>query len=207
MRELRGLYAIADTAILPDHRFAAAIRAVVDGGAVMVQYRDKSRAARRRRRQADELVRLCGEAGVVSIINDDIDLAIATGADGVHLGADDREPADARRQLGAHAIMGVSCYDSLDRALAAADAGADYLAFGRVFPSTTKPGGPRAGLELLATARERTGLPVCAIGGITLDRVAPVIAAGVDLVAVISDLFGAGDEGDRARAYRRAFER
>jgi thiamine-phosphate pyrophosphorylase len=125
------------------------------------------------------------------IINDDLALALAIGADGVHLGRDDGDPAEARRALGPGRILGVSCYDEWARAEAGAAAGVDYLAFGAVYPSPTKPHAPRAGLELLARAKRELGLPVAAIGGITLDNAPPLIAAGASLLAVISDVFSA----------------
>lgn len=205
--QLRGLYAVADTGTIPPERFDASVRAAAAGGAVMIQYRDKSGAATERLRQATGLVRICREHGIVSIINDDVDLAALAAADGVHLGADDPDPRAARTRLGDRAIIGVSCYDDMERALAAAAAGADYVAFGRVFPSPTKPGGPRPGLDLLAAARRQTGLPVCAIGGITVERIDEIVAAGIDLAAVINDLFRSPDIHATARSYSDAFRR
>lgn len=202
---LRGLYAIADTATLGDERFAAAVEAALAGGAVMVQYRDKGADDARRRRQVDTLVAACHRHGARAIVNDDVGLALAAGADGVHIGRDDPDAAAARRHLGADRILGVSCYDELERAHAARAAGADYAAFGSVYPSPTKPDAVRAPLELLARARAETGLAVCAIGGITAARVPELLSAGADLVAVIGDLFTAPDIEERARQYARAF--
>lgn len=139
------------------------------------------------------------------VINDDLALALAVGADGVHLGRDDGDPAEARRALGPGRILGVSCYDEWARAEVGAAAGVDYLAFGAVYPSPTKPHAPRAGLELLVRAKRELGLPVVAIGGITLDNAPPLIAAGASLLAVISDVFSAPDPAARAAAYAGLF--
>ena len=202
---LRGLYGIADTATVGTERFEAAVEAALAGGAAALQYRDKTDDRARRARQAEVLVAACRRRGALAIINDDPALAAACGADGVHLGGDDDDPAAARARLGPDAVIGVSCYDRLDRAHAARAAGADYVAFGRVHPSTTKPGGPVAPLELLGRARTETGLAVCAIGGITVERAPALIAAGADLLAVIDDLFGADDTRARAARYADAF--
>ncbi len=204
-RHLRGLYAIADRALLAGDRFDGAVVAALRGGARLIQYRDKSDDSARRQREARHVVGACRRAGALAIINDDVELALAVGAHGVHVGADDRDPATVRARLGDDAILGVSCYDRLERARAARAAGADYVAFGRMYPSATKPGGPRPGLELLGRARRETGLAICAIGGITVDRAPELVAAGADLLAVIGDLFERDDIATRAREYAGAF--
>lgn len=204
---LRGLYAIADTATIGAPDFADAVAAALDGGAAMVQYRDKGDAAARRRQEAATMVRLCRERGALAIVNDDADLALAVDAHGVHLGRDDADPAAVRAGLGADAVIGVSCYDDIGRARRAAAAGADYIAFGSVYPSPTKPDAVHAPLALLGDARAQLGLPVCAIGGITAERAPEVIAAGADLLAIIDDLFTCADITARARRYAEAFAR
>ena len=147
----------------------------------------------------------CAAAGVTFIINDDANLAHVLGADGVHLGEHDGAIADARRLLGGDASIGVSCYDGLARAHAAVAAGANYVAFGAFFPSLTKPAARRASLDLLrATASMQ--VPRVAIGGITPDNAGSVIAAGADLIAVISGVFDAPDPVAAARAYLSCFE-
>ena len=135
-----GLYAITDSRLTRERGLSGCVEAALRGGAVMVQYRDKESAAQQRLSDARELVRLCHRYRVPLIVNDDVDLAHDAGADGVHLGRDDASVADARARLGASAIVGVSCYHELDRALAGAADGADYVAFGRFFSSRTKPG-------------------------------------------------------------------
>lgn len=196
---LRGLYAIADGGRLGD-RIEAAAAAALAGGAVLLQYRDKRADAPTRRARAERLARLCARAGVPFIVNDDPELARAVGAAGVHLGRDDPDPTAARARLGPGAIVGVSCYDDLERAARAAAAGADYLAFGSVYPSGTKPEAGRVTLETLAAARRAFDRPLCAIGGIRADNAAPLLAVGVDLLAVVGGLF---DEPDVTAAARR----
>lgn len=187
----RGVYLLtADTA--DTEWLAARVAAALAGGAVMVQYRNKQAAPALAYAQAQRLRVLTRAHAVPLLINDDPELAVAVGAEGVHLGRDDGTLAAARRRLGAAAIIGVSCYGELDRARHLAQAGADYLAFGSFFASPTKPNAPRAKLELLAAARD-LGLPLVAIGGIDTARAPALIAAGADLVAVISAVFDAAD--------------
>lgn len=171
----------------------------------MLQYRDKTQDAARRSREACALSGLCSEFKVPLIINDDVELAHASGAAGVHLGEDDGEIAAARAVLGTHAIIGISCYDSLQRARDAAAAGADYLAFGAFFPSTTKPGARHAKPGLLRDARE-FGLPLVAIGGITPENGGSLVGAGADFLAVVSGVFGALDIRTAAQQYRKLFD-
>lgn len=184
----RGLYAISretdDTPAL-----LAWTLAVIDGGAVWLQYRDKSSDQRRRSEQALALGALCRRLGVRFIVNDDVELARSSGADGVHLGAADPTIQRARKRLGATACIGVSCYDDAERAANLVVAGAGYVAFGAFFPTTSKPDARPATPSLLRDARE-LGVPVVAIGGITPDNGERLINAGADLLAVIGGLQG-----------------
>ena len=198
----RGLYAITDG---PRPDLLAAAAAALSGGAVMLQYRDKTADAPRRRDAALALQELCARHAVPLIINDDVELARAIGAAGVHLGERDGDPAAARARLGDHAIIGVSCYDSLARARDATSAGADYLAFGAFFPTATKPNARRASLELLRAAKE-FGLPRVAIGGITPDNARPLLDAGADFLAVVSGVFGAANPEAAAKKYKDIFD-
>lgn len=197
----RGLYAVSPG---PRADLVARCAAALDGGATALQYRDKSRDAARRFAEASALAVLCTGHRVPLIINDDVELALRVGAAGVHLGEDDTALADARAALGGDAIIGVSCYDSLERARRFAAAGADYLAFGAFFPSPTKPHARRATLDLLRQARP-LGLPLVAIGGITADNAPALVAAGADGVAVISALFDAADVRAEARRFASLF--
>lgn len=205
--ELGGLYAVTpDDRLLP--RLSALVAMALEGGVRLVQYRNKSAPPPLRRAQAAELLRICRGHGARLIINDDVRLAVEIGADGAHVGREDC-PGDrlaaVREWLGPNRLLGVSCYDDMERAEAAAAAGADYLAFGSIFPSTTKPRAVRSPLQLLGEAR-RFGLPLAAIGGITADNGAAVIAAGADMLAVVSDLFDAMDIRRRAGEFRQLFE-
>jgi thiamine-phosphate pyrophosphorylase len=191
-RSIAGLYALT-----PDRSDTDAIvecvGAAIDGGAAAVQYRNKSAHPRLRLQQAQALAALCAARGATFIVNDDIDLACAVDADGVHLGREDEAIATARSRLKPSALVGVSCYDSLARADAAVDAGADYIAFGSFFTSNSKPDAVRAEISLLSSAKARWRIAVVAIGGITPDNARVVIDAGADAVAVIGALFGSGN--------------
>jgi len=203
---LRGLYAIADTGMLREPAFAPAVEAALTGGARLVQYRDKGTDQERRARQAAQVVAACRRHDALAIINDDVDLACRVDADGVHIGREDSDAATSRQRLGNHRILGVSCYNELARAHSARAGGADYVAFGSVYPSATKPDAVRAPLALLRRAARETGLAVCAIGGVTAERAPELVAAGADMVAVIGDLFASESIEARARDYARVFE-
>jgi len=200
---LRGLYAITDGRALP--ALAAAVESAIRGGARQVQYRDKSMDRSRRRAEAGALLDLCRGHDVPLIVNDDVALAAEIGADGVHLGKDDGRVEEARVRLGPRAVIGVSCYDSLERAAQAAHDGADYVAFGSFFGSSTKPAAVRAPLALLKNARTQLGIPLCAIGGITPANGGELVRAGADMLAVIQGLFGADDVAAAAKAYSGLF--
>jgi thiamine-phosphate pyrophosphorylase len=204
---VRGLYAITPAG-RDGAQLLAQVRAALDGGASIVQYRDKSGDTARRLREARELATLCKSRGATFIVNDDAGLARESGADGVHLGREDggldAAAFAAAREVVGGGMIGVSCYNELALAQAAVAAGADYVAFGSVFPSPTKPSAVRAPLELFARARG-LGVPLVAIGGITSANASRVLAAGADCTAVISDLFDAPDVAARAREYAALF--
>ncbi|MDD5296235.1 MAG: thiamine phosphate synthase [Rhodocyclaceae bacterium] len=205
---LRGLYAVtpdtSDTSGLL-LRLEQALR----GGVRLVQYRNKLADATLKGEQAAALLSLCRRHQVPFLINDDLELALALGADGAHLGREDAPVgglAAARAALGSAKILGVSCYNELARAREAAAAGADYAAFGALFPSPTKPAALAASLDLFGQARRELGCGLCGIGGITLENAPRAIAAGADLLAVITDLFDAPDVEGRGAAYARLFK-
>ncbi len=201
---LRGLYAITPETD-DDARLAGLVRAALDGGARLLQYRAKRLDSRARLRQAEALLALCRARARLFIVNDDVALAEALGADGVHLGRDDGDPREVRARLPG-AILGVSCYGDPGRVLAAAEAGADYAGIGSVFASRTKPGAVTCGLAVLSEAKRIAPLPVAAIGGITPDNAALAFAAGADMLAVVDSLFGAADVAAAARALSRPFD-
>lgn len=197
----RGLYAITPVQSDAEDLIERA-GLVLAGGAVWLQYRDKPVP---RPELARRLLALCRRHGALFIVNDDPELAAVVGADGVHLGRDDPGVERARVLLGRERIIGVSCYNDLERAAALAGQGPDYLAFGGVYPSATKPDAVSCPLERITAAR-RFGLPLAAIGGITLERAPEVIAAGAHFVAVSSDVFGAPDIKARAAGYAELFD-
>ena len=200
-----GVYAItpetADT-----ERLLTQVEAALAGGVAAVQYRDKSDDVARRHEQASELVALCRRFKVPLIVNDDLRLADLCDADGVHLGRDDASLREARIILGKDKFVGTSCYQSLDLALAAQAAGADYVAFGSFFPSPTKPDAARASLDLLRAATPVIQVPLIAIGGITLANAPLLLDAGADSLAVLSALFDAPDIRAGAHDLNQLFE-
>ncbi|WP_174566750.1 thiamine phosphate synthase [Rhodanobacter sp. C03] len=187
--EGRGLYAITDG---PRHDLLEVARQALAGGARVLQYRDESDDEPRRMAEATALKQLCDAFGIPLIIEQDVTLARAVGAHGVHLGNDKDDIGAARALLGSRAIIGVSCRDSLQRARTAVQAGAGYISFGACFASPTKPLAPRASIDLLGQSAA-FGVPRVAIGGITPDNGAALVAAGADFLASISTLFGAAD--------------
>ena len=205
MKQLRGLYAITTTPTPGICNLVREVNAAADGGASIIQYRDKTTDRERRRTEAHGLQMLCRSRDLLFVVNDDAALAAEVRADGVHLGKEDRDVAHARALLGDRAIIGVSCYNDFSRAVAAREAGADYVAFGSFFPSPTKPNAVRATSDLLRRAREELHLPVVAIGGITPENGGPLISAGADMLAVISAVFAAPDIADAARMFTSLF--
>ncbi len=201
---LRGLYAV--TPETPDTaRLVARVEECIAGGAALVQYRAKLAAPVLALEQARRLAFACRAGGALLIVNDSVDLAAAVNADGVHLGRDDIDLVGARAALPGK-IIGMSCYDDPERARAAAAAGADYVAIGSVFASRSKPDAVRAPLETLARARAASGLPVAAIGGITAGNARLALAAGADMLAVISALFDDADVRGAAAAFTCLFD-
>jgi thiamine-phosphate pyrophosphorylase len=184
---VRGLYAItpdwADTATL-----LAAVEATLGAGTRLLQYRNKVASPEMKREQLTALISLCERHGCTLVVNDDWRLALELGIRAVHIGGDDGDVQEVRAALGPEVILGVSCYADLERARLVASM-ADYLAFGSVFPSTTKPTAASAALQILGQARS-LGLPVVAIGGIDQGNARSVLEAGADAIAVISGLFG-----------------
>ncbi len=200
-----GLYAITDSQLIPADKLVAQVEQAIAGGACLVQYRDKHHSGTERKREAVLLVKLCEQQDVPLIINDDVELAREVGAAGVHLGRDDTSISHARQRLGAKAIIGVSCYNRLDYATEAARAGASYVAFGRFFPSHSKPDAVHADTSLLEQARAQLDLPIAAIGGITAENGRQLIEAGANMLAVIHGVFGQADIQAAARQYTHCF--
>lgn len=202
---VRGLYAVTpdleDTALL-----AARVEAAVQGGARLVQYRNKPASSALKLEQARALKSICQLHGAALIVNDDVEVAVAVDADGVHLGRDDHFGPEVRRRLGPGKLIGVSCYRSIERARDAVKDGADHVAFGGFYPSQVKPSATRAPLDILTQAKAELGVPVVAIGGITAENGGALVAAGADALAVITALFSAPDVRAAAGAFRPLFD-
>ncbi len=200
---LRGLYAITQTKNKTADIIINEVIAAIKGGAVVVQFRDKEPLDAIY--LADQLVKVCHEYKVPLLINDDIELAIKVGADGVHIGREDGAISEARDRLGADAIIGVSCYNFVEQAFDAQEQGATYVAFGRFFPSSSKPLAAPAELDTLRKANFLLDIPIVAIGGILPENGGPLLTAGADLLAVIGGLFETQPE-QSARAYQALFD-
>ena len=186
---IRGLYVITDPELIPEERLSDAISEVITGGARLVQYRNKNAGHTTRLRQAMTIQRVCRDDDVIFIVNDDPELAVEVGADGVHIGEDDGRLVDTRRTVGPERVVGVSCYNDLQRAISAQEQGADYVAFGSFYPSPSKPLARRASINLLRRARQQLQIPIVAIGGISFENGASLITAGADALAVIHAVF------------------
>lgn len=202
---LRGLYAITDSGLSKDSQLADAVESAIKGGARIIQYRDKRPPSAARTQLVASIQAVCSTHGVPLIINDDIDLCRQIGATGVHLGNNDSDLKTAREQLGAKALIGISCYNRLDLAILAQQQGADYVAFGSFYNSSIKPDAVHADTELLHRARDCLSIPIVAIGGITRSNASTLVDAGADMVAVVSDLFGASDIRAAAMEFARLF--
>ena len=196
------LYAITDTQLMPGEKLFEGVLAALKGGCKLVQYRDKSTDQVRRMNDAKTLLNLCKQHQAQLIINDDVALAQQIGAHGIHLGQGDANALAARLILGSSATIGVTCHDSIALAQQAIKNTANYVAFGRFFPSSTKPDARPAPISLIGEARKVIGdVPIAVIGGITLENAGELIKAGADYLAVCNDLFGAEDISAQARKF------
>ena len=187
------LYAVTDRAWTHDAEgLLRQVAAAVDGGAGIVQLREKHMGQADFLAEAERFVALCREKGAVSIINDNVEIAAQTGADGVHVGQEDLEAGRARELLGPDKLIGVSAH-SVEEALAAQAAGADYLGVGAVFPTSTKKDAKSLSREEMRAICEAVDIPVVAIGGINAGNLPQLAGSGVDGVAVVSALFAQAD--------------
>lgn len=199
---INTLYAITDSQLLAGDKLFSAVKAALNGGCKLVQYRDKSNNHERRLVEAKTLLSLCNQHNAKLLINDDVSLAQEIGAHGVHLGQGDTNPVAARIILGSSAIIGITCHNSLTLAQQALKDSANYIAFGRFFPSSTKPDAHPAPLGLISEARTQFGnTPIVAIGGITLANGKQLLNAGADMLAVCHSLFSAEDITAQARKF------
>ncbi|MDH5191168.1 MAG: thiamine phosphate synthase [Gammaproteobacteria bacterium] len=205
-KKIHGLYAITDPLLIPQEQMVLRVAGAIQGGARVIQYRNKTKDQDLKIWEATDLQTLCRTLNIPFIINDDIELAIQIGADGIHLGNDDCDIKQARQLAGDNMLIGVSCYNQFKNAIDAVNRGADYIAFGRFFPSSTKPDAVQADLSLLQQAKQELSVPVVAIGGITPENGASLIEAGADALAVIHGVFGQDDITAAAARYAALFE-
>lgn len=201
----RGVYAITACELLDFAQVLGRTSAILKAGVSVLQYRDKRCSAQERLVRAQVLLDLCRSTGTPFVVNDDPALAAAVGADGVHLGADDPPLAAARQRLGPAAIIGVSCYDDVERAIRSARSGADYVTLGAFFPTKTKVPRTFATLDMLRAAKRQITRPVVAIGGITPENSEALIASGADMLAVVSSIYGAEEPARQIARFQMMF--
>lgn len=198
-KNLSGLYVITDKKLIERDNFIEIVEKSIKGGARIVQLREKETFYDEIILLAKELLKVTKKYDVPLIINDSPEIARETGADGVHLGGDDTSIDNARSLLGCEAIIGVSCYNQIERGLNAVKSGADYVAFGTPYNTPTKPDREPTSIEILNKAVNLINIPVFAIGGITKDTAKPILETGVDGIAVITSVFGSLDPETAAR--------
>jgi thiamine-phosphate pyrophosphorylase len=203
---IKGLYAITPN-LTDTNELLRKVRLALQGGARVLQYRNKIADAALQLRQAAALRDLTREFNTTFIVNDDAALAAQVDADGVHLGGEDGSVAAARALLGETKLIGVSCYNRAPLALEAVRQGADYVAFGAFFPSSVKPEAVKADVSMLREARPEIHAPIVAIGGITQQNGAELVRAGADSLAVISALWDAPDIEASAKEFSTLFSR
>lgn len=203
--KLRGLYVITDSHLIPSNRFVETVEQAILGGAQVVQYRDKSKDSGRHLDQLQGLSELCHTHQIPLIVNDDYTLLQSVSVQGIHLGKEDAQVAQVKDLFGDRFLIGVSCYNQFSLAQRALNEGAHYIALGSFFSSQTKPHAVAASIELLRQATSQLHCPIVAIGGITPENGAQLIAAGADCLAVIHGVFGQPDVAEAARRYARLF--
>ena len=201
----RGLYVITDCINLDSGALLERTRHILDAGVSVLQYRDKTTDSSLRLQRATALRRLCSGYDTVFLVNDDVELAVDVDADGVHVGREDAGYPQCRARLGSGAIIGVSCYNQIELALQAQAQGADYVAFGAFYPTSTKHTQFRADAQLLMQGRRRLSIPQVAIGGITPDNGTELVHAGADLLAVVSSVYSSDDPRQVVREFNRMF--
>ncbi|WP_028950992.1 thiamine phosphate synthase [Sulfurihydrogenibium subterraneum] len=202
--KLRGLYVITDEKLTPYDKMLDMVEKALKGGASIVQLRDKNNSDEFLIPYSKELKDLCHKYNAIFIVNDRVDLALKVDADGVHIGEEDSDVAEVREKTKGK-IMGVSCYGSVERALQMQDLGADYVAFGSFYPSPTKPKSRIVPKSVISDAKKVLKIPICVIGGLTVENSKELIDLGADLVAVISDVWTAPDIEERCKQYIKLF--
>lgn len=189
----KGLYVITEHEQLGFTEVLSRTELILQSGIVALQYRNKFADTRQKLFEARQLQSLCKRYATLFVINDDVELAIELQSDGIHIGREDPGCMTTRSRVGKNMLVGVSCYNDLNLAEAACSCGADYIAFGAMFPTSSKANTSKASPDIIKTAKQRYNLPVVAIGGITPENCRPVLKAGADMLAVISSVYLATD--------------
>jgi len=202
--KLKGLYVITDP-LLCGEELIEKVELAIAGGAQIIQYRNKTANKQQQLSEAQALQTLCKKYQRLFIINDDIRLAITVNADGVHLGQSDDNIIDARKKLGMNKIIGITCHSDLEIAKTAQTQGANYVAFGRFYPSKTKPNAPSANIDILQQAKMQLEIPIVAIGGITIENAHNLICAGTDMIAVIHSVFAQNNIKEVTQNFSKLF--
>ena len=195
IRRAMLLYAVTDQMWLKDgEKLADVVESVLGNGATFLQIREKDLAEDAFEAEAERLKTLCAQHGVPFVVNDSVEIALQCGADGVHVGQSDIKGRDIRAMIGPDKILGISA-GTVEQAIAAEQAGADYIGVGAVFPTSTKKDAKPMETELLRRISNSVSIPVVAIGGISAGNILKLSGSGVDGVAVVSAIFGAEDPG------------
>jgi len=203
---LRGLYVITDKKLIGRDQFVVTVEKSIKGGASIIQLREKDTPEKEIIDLGRQILQVTKKYNVPLIINDSPELTREIGADGVHLGGDDKSIKDARDILGDAAIIGVTCYNEIERGLYAVQNGADYVAFGTPYYTPTKPEREPTSIDTLKEAVSLINtIPIFAIGGITKENAGPILETGVNGIAVITSIFGSTDPETAARELTKLY--
>lgn len=193
-----GIYGITGDNFAHGRSNLECVKAMIEGGIKIIQYRDKTKSIKEKTKEAREIRELCKKHGVIFIVNDHVDIALLVDADGVHIGQDDMSPADVRKLIGNDKIIGLSTHSEEQGMKAFLDPDVDYIGVGPIFPTTTKDTAP-VGLEYLEYAVKNLHLPFTAIGGIKEHNIHEIISRGAKNICLVSDIVGASDIAEKVK--------
>ncbi len=206
MREkLHGLYVITDDVLTPPQTLLLQVEEALRGGAQIVQLRDKVSTQEVVRKNALALQELCRAHDALFVLNDDVELAVELGVDGLHVGKSDYHRIEQIRE-NFRGVLGVSCYSDVEFASEMEELGVEYVAFGSFFASPTKPSSSIVALQTLRLAKERLRIPICAIGGLHTQNIAEVLCHKPDMIALVSDIWKSDFIEEKCRWYKKALE-
>lgn len=204
MKILNGLYVITDNTLTPKESLLNQVKEALEGGAKIVQLRDKKNSIEEIKKEAIELNSLTKKYNAKFILNDEVSLAIELGCDGLHIGKSDYYRVKEIRE-NFKGILGVSCYGDIEKAKEMENIGVDYVAFGSFYSSPTKPNSSLVSLEVLEKAKRELNIPICAIGGINRENISEITKYNIDMVAVISDIWNSSDIKEVSKKYSSLF--